>query len=106
MYIGTDFDDIDAGLEARIFTIDFVAALRTGETIVSAVASVAVVSGTDAGASGRLVGSATISGTKVSQEIDLRSGPPGVYYRLMVTVSTNQEPAVSRWSHFWSRSPN
>lgn len=106
MYIGSDWDPIDTGLEADVFTIDFVKVLNAGETILSASVTIAVLTGTDAGAASRMVGPPLLSGSQVSQEIDVRGGPPGVYYQLVMTVATNQRPAVTRWSHFWSRSPN
>lgn len=107
MYIGADWDPIDTGLEADVFTIDFVKALNAGETILSASVEIAVLTGTDAAAASRMAGPPLITGSMVSQEIDVRGAPlAGVYYQLVMTVATNQRPAITRWSHFWSRPPN
>lgn len=105
MYLGRDFDPMDTGYEADVFTIDFVKDLNAGETISTVAVALAVVTGTDANPSSRLSGSVSISGSKCSQAIDVRSAPPGVYYRLIMTVATNQRVAVTLWSHFWSRTP-
>ena len=107
MYLGEDWDPLDTAVESDIFTVDFTAALLAGETISSATVAIAVVGGTDATPSTRLSGSAGISGNKVSQTIDVRGlSGAAVYYRLDFVITTNQRPAVSRWSHFWSRPPN
>lgn len=106
MYVGADWDPIDTGLDADVFTIDFVKGLNPGETIVSASIAIDVLTGTDAGAAARLAGPAIFTGSKVSQTIDVRSGPPDVYYRLTMTIATTQRAAITRWSHFWSRTPD
>lgn len=105
MYCGRDFDNMDAGYESDVFTIDFVNDLNAGESISSVVFSIAVMQGTDAGAATRLSGGPSISTTKVSQAVDVRGAPSGVLYRLQATIATNQRVAISLWSHFWSRSP-
>lgn len=106
MYVGRDWDLMDAGYEDDVFTLDFVNDLNSGETISSVAVALAVMKGTDPNPSSRLVGSASISGTKCSQVIDVRTAPGGVYYRLIMTIATNQRIAVALWSHFWSRTPD
>ncbi len=109
MYCGRDFDPIDSGVEDSTFTLDFVNDLSAGETITggSAVATLTVIKGTDPSPASRLSGAPAISGTKVSQTIDVRGAPAGaVYYQLRIVVATNMQPALCLWSHFWSRNPD
>ena len=105
MYVGTDFDAIDTGLEAQPFTLDFKNDIAGTDTITSVTFSLTPIVGTDAAAASRLTGSPSISGTQVSQTVDVRGAPAGVYYRLAATCVTVQQPAVALWSHFWSRPP-
>jgi hypothetical protein len=105
MYVGTDWDPIDTGLEAQPFTLDFKNDIAASDTINSVVFSLAVLIGTDPTPSARLTGLPAISGTQVSQVVDVRSAPAGVYYRLTATCATVQQTAVTLWSHFWSRTP-
>jgi hypothetical protein len=79
--------------ETQPYSIDFANQLVTGDSI-SSVANVTLVSdqpGADPNASSWLVGSASISGTIVSQVVggSLPNGlRPGVVYRLTFTVNT------------------
>jgi hypothetical protein len=77
--------------EAEAFTADFAGGvtprLGTGETIVSAVWSVSVVTGVDATPSAMLSGSPSISGAKVTQMIT--GGVKGVTYQLICTAQTS-----------------
>ena len=66
---------------------DFISRLAVGETISSASTSAAVYSGTDAAPSGLVSGSASISGTQVTQA--LTAGTVGVVYMLTCTALTS-----------------
>jgi hypothetical protein len=66
---------------------DFISKLALNETISSAVVTASVYSGVDATPSGLLSGSATISGTKVSQT--LTAGVSGTIYQLSCAATTS-----------------
>lgn len=102
MYVGRDWDPLDVG-EVDVFTLDFVKDLNTGETIASATVACVVVAGTDATPESRLSGSASFSGTKVSQGIAGALG--GVDYRLIGTVITSASRTLIRWSNFACQDP-
>lgn len=78
--------------EIEVFTINFVNKLLPGETILSAVWSIAVVAGTDANPSTMLQGGAAISGSTVSQII--KGGVPGVRYAPICTAQTATQTLV------------
>lgn len=66
---------------------DFVSRLAVSETISTAAVTATVHSGTDASPSSLISGSASISGTKVTQT--LTAGIEGVTYLLTCTVTTS-----------------
>jgi hypothetical protein len=68
-------------------TFDFLSRLAVGETLSTATVTASVYSGTDASPSAIVSGSATISGSKVTQKIT--AGTLGVVYKLMCTVTTS-----------------
>lgn len=103
MYVGSDFADIDPG-EDEDFTIDFARDLFGAETIASVTFVLEVVFGTDGSPSARLIGSGSIIGTKVTQEI--ANCQEEVYYRLTAEVTTNNGRIKHLWSHFWCRTPH
>lgn len=70
---------------SRVF--DFLSRLSVGETISTAVVTAAVHSGVDASPSGLLSGSASISGSQVTQK--LTAGTVGVTYLLLCTITTS-----------------
>jgi len=73
--------------ETVLETFDFLSQLALGETLSTATVTAAVYSGTDASPSAIVSGSATISGTKVTQLIT--AGTLGVVYLLTCTVTTS-----------------
>lgn len=73
--------------ETEVFTVDFSALLATGETITSAAWSISVVSGSDPSAASMIDGSASISGSKVSQLIT--GGVSDVTYAPICTANTS-----------------
>jgi hypothetical protein len=66
---------------------DFISLLAIGETLSTASVAATVYSGTDASPSSIISGSASISGTKVTQLIT--GGTLGVTYTLVCTVTTS-----------------
>lgn len=66
---------------------DFISKLATGETISTATVVASVYSGTDAAPSAIISGSASISGTKVTQLVT--AGILGVMYKLLCTITTS-----------------
>jgi len=73
--------------ENELFTFDYTAVLKTGETINSATCVVQVKDGSDSSPSAILVGSPAISTPKVVQRVS--GGLSGVTYRLEMTVTTS-----------------
>lgn len=69
------------------YTVDFASRLPIGATISSASVAATVYSGTDAAASNIVSGSASISGTRVTQLII--GGVSGVIYELTFTANTS-----------------
>ena len=96
MYIGRDFDPANP-LESQIYSIDFTNVLSTGETILS-VSDVGftVFQGEDASPSSHLSGSASISGTVVSQRIVTLD--ENVTYTLAFTVLTSMSNTITLFS--------
>ncbi len=80
------FDAKIQGTAAQI-VFDFASQLAYGETLSSASVAAVVHSGTDASASSFVSGSATRSGSKVTQAI--ANGVLGVTYNLICTVVTS-----------------
>lgn len=82
----SNYDPMRAG-ERDIFTVDFSPLLEDGETISAPVWTIAAVDALDPDASALIEGSASISGTFVSQMIN--AGIPGVRYEPKCTVQTS-----------------
>lgn len=79
--------------ETVSYVFDFASQLAVGETLSSATASCTVYSGTDAAPSTLLSGSATISGTKVTQKV--AGGTAGVTYILTILATTSLSNILS-----------
>lgn len=73
--------------ETRTEIFDFASRLALAETISTAAVTATVYSGTDASPSAVISGSASISGSQVSQK--LTAGTVGVTYLLACTVTTS-----------------
>lgn len=80
--------------ETELFGFEFKRLLPEGETIVSAECTISVLEGTDASASSMISGTASVSGSRVSQMIT--GGVAGVRYCLKcaATFSDGQEPEL------------
>ena len=72
---------------------DFISLLAIGETLSTASVAATVYSGTDASPSSIISGSASISGTKVTQLIT--GGTLGVTYSLVCTVTTSASQTLT-----------
>jgi hypothetical protein len=72
---------------------DFISRLAVGETISTQVVTASVYSGTDAAPSAIVSGSATASGTQVTQKIT--AGVLGVMYKLLCTITTSAGQTLS-----------
>lgn len=96
MYVGRDFDPANA-TESEVYSLDFVNELASGESL-SSVTSVTltVFQGTDADPSSHLSGSASITGTIVSQRLVTLTS--GVTYTLSFTVLTTQTNTITLFS--------
>jgi hypothetical protein len=84
-YVGA-FDPADS-TEVDAYSIDFTKRMVSGDTIVSASASLSVLQGVDANPSAHVAGSVAISGYVVTQVLSTLL--PGVTYELTITVTTN-----------------
>lgn len=73
--------------ETRSYAFDFTSALGTTETISTKILTAAVYSGTDANPSAIISGSASSSGSIVTQKVT--AGTSGVIYALTCTVTTS-----------------
>ena len=73
--------------ETKSLVFDFLSSLALGETLSTASVAAIVYSGTDASPSSLISGSATISGSQVTQKIT--GGVLGVTYLLTCTVTTS-----------------
>ena len=82
----TVFDGKRAG-EVKTLTFDFGSQLAASETISTQSVAATVWTGTDASPSGVISGSATASGSVVSQKVT--SGTAGNVYNLICTVTTS-----------------
>lgn len=85
--------DGKAAGETRSEIFDFLSQLAVGETLSTASVVATVYSGTDASPSGVISGSASISGSQVSQK--LTAGTLGVTYLLVCTVTTSASQTLS-----------
>lgn len=96
MYVGRDFDPANP-TETEIYSLDFVNELADLETLssISAV-TLTVFQGTDATPSSHLSGSASISGTTVSQRLATLTS--GVTYTLAITVITSLSNTITLFS--------
>lgn len=103
MYVGSDFQPSDTG-ESESYTFDFSNDFATSETISSATWSISVVSGTDASASSRLVGSPSNTSTKSSQRVT--GLQDGVTYLLRAVVITSAGNTISLYSHVAASAPS
>lgn len=83
--------------ESELFTFDFVNDLRPGDSIASAGWTCSAAVGTDAGAAGRVTGSPTVLGTRVTQ----RGGGflPGVTYVMTALVHTALGDDLDLWAY-------
>ncbi|WP_294538118.1 hypothetical protein [uncultured Rhodoblastus sp.] len=72
--------------EALSFSMDFVKQIATGDSLVTVSTTLTVHSGTDALVASRLVGNPAISGTVVSQVLEMLA--PGVTYNLVFSAVT------------------
>lgn len=87
--------------EKVIFSLDYLQNLGSSETIISAAWSISLVSGTDPGVAGRISGSPAISGSVVSQLVDLTSGmSSGARYLLKCAATTSLGEVLIGYSHF------
>jgi bifunctional N-acetylglucosamine-1-phosphate-uridyltransferase/glucosamine-1-phosphate-acetyltransferase GlmU-like protein len=73
--------------EIKPLVFDFTEVLAPTETLVTATCTVLVLNGTDSSPSSILSGSASISGTLVTQKV--QAGTANVTYRLVMTVTTS-----------------
>lgn len=103
MYIGRDFHPIDIG-ESAEFTIDFARDLEDGDSILSAVWDCWAEIGTDADAATRLIGGASVDGTKTTQRVE--GTLAGVKYGLQAVVITTLGNTVSLFSYVKSQDPS
>lgn len=106
MYVGSDFDILDPD-EQDFFTFDFVRDMLVGETIASYTFTLEAMTEfgpDDPLVATRLLGSPSITGTKISQTVG--NCIADVYYRLTVFVTTSNAREIKRWSHFWCRTPS
>ena len=71
----------------RAVVFEFLGELVAGETLSTATVTAAVYCGTDASPSSLISGSASASGTQVSQK--LTGGVEGVIYKLTCTITTS-----------------
>lgn len=78
--------------ETRTVTFEFLSLLAAGETVSSATVTVTVWSGTDASPSAIKSGTATASGTKVTQAFT--AGVEGVIYLINVAATTSLSQVV------------
>lgn len=73
--------------ETRLLAFDFAPLLASGETLSTQSVAATVYTGTDASPSGVISGSATASGSVVSQKV--AGGTAGNIYNLICTVTTS-----------------
>lgn len=98
MYAGRDFD-YSSQYESELFGFDYSHLMHdTGEALVSSEWTIALVSGTDASPSSRLVGSAALSSSYVSVQrvADLQ---PGCLYVLSCLARTSDNRSLVLWAY-------
>ena len=103
MYIGADYSAIDP-TETAAFSMDFTNDLGSGETINTATWTCVDITGLDTSASSRLIGSATTTGSIVTQRVGTCLA--GSIYRLTATIVTSASQTLSLWSHVACVTPN
>lgn len=79
--------------ETAKYDFDFASLLASGETISTQVCTATVYSGTDASPSSVINGSATASGTVVTQS--LTAGTLGVIYEITCTITTSASQTLA-----------
>lgn len=84
--------------ETRTIKADFISDLAAGETISSASVTCTLYSGTDASPSSLISGSASISGSEVSQKIT--GGTEGNVYKLSFSAVTSTSQTLKRLGFF------
>lgn len=84
--------------DEEFFTFDYVEDLASGETIVSALWAIAVVTGTDPAASSMLFGASSISGSKVTQMVI--NGLNNVRYLLTCQATTSNGQKITKYGSF------
>lgn len=89
--------------EKVIRSVDFISRLGPTETILSAITTASVYSGTDPSPSSIVSGSATFAGTKVNQY--LQAGVLGVMYELLFTITTSLGQTLEM-AAFWTVEPD
>jgi hypothetical protein len=89
--------------ETKTLTFDFASNLAVSETISTQSVTATVYSGTDASPSSVISGSATASGTIVSQKVT--AGTSGVMYYLACTITTSTSQTLLQ-SGFLAVVPN
>lgn len=106
-YTGVDFTADLPSKSIYSFDLDALGLLQTGETPSSATFSLTVQSGIDATPSARLFGGAQVSGTVVSQMIDLTGSGIGspMKYLIQASVGTSLSQTLLPWSHIVAQEP-
>ena len=84
--------------ENIIVPVDFISRLAVGETILQAVVTCTVYSGTDPNPQNMIVGPATVAGTVVEQQVN--QGVLGVVYELLFTVITSLNQQLELAGYF------
>ena len=79
--------------ETRAYTFDFTSKMTVGSTISTQSVAASVYSGVDASPSSIVTGSASASGTVVTQKIT--AGTSGVMYELLCTITTSDSLTLS-----------
>lgn len=98
MYAGADFDPHD-GSEVETYTLNFARDLASLEVITQASWSIAVDSGTDASASSRINGAATIDPTGRLTSQQFANLLNTCVYLLTAQVTTNFGNIKTLWAH-------
>jgi hypothetical protein len=108
MYVGRDFDPANP-TESKVYSLDFVNRLGTGETISSVTAvTLTVFQGVDSNPGAHLSCSASVRGTVVSQRLGGGLAPggnllSGVTYTISMTVTTSHSNVVTLFSRISCR---
>lgn len=103
MIVRPDYDVQNPG-EVEFFGMDFANVLAAGETIASASVTLTDINGIDTGAQSHVIGTASISGTKVTQKL---SGLlAGCYYLVLFTVITSAGQTIELYSRVRCETPS